>query len=206
MEGAMGGSGKTEKMDFTKSHKDLYSATRKIREVQADRAVFLSIKGTGEPGGPAFQDAIGKLYALAYTTKFMLKGEGKLDFAVCRLECLWHMQDPETLPRSEWPWQLIIRIPASITAAQLRKAGKQLSEKKDLDASAVERWAWREGRALQMMHLGPYDDLGITYNLLFSHAQERGLTPNCPTHEIYISDPRRVAPERLKTIVRLPVK
>ena len=78
-------SSKLEKIDLAKMHKDLYSATLKIKEVKADKAVFLSFSGRGEPGGPAFQAAIQQLYSLAYTTKFMLKNEGKLDFAVGKL-------------------------------------------------------------------------------------------------------------------------
>jgi len=194
-----------EKIDFAKSHKDLYTASPKIKEVKADRAAFLSFTGKGEPGGPAFQEAIQQLYNVAYTAKFMLKFAGKLDFAVSRLECLWHMQNPDAIPRSEWPWQLLIRIPNAVTAADIKKAGKQILEKKQIDAFKVTRWTWKEGRCLQFMHVGPYHEVGKSYQRLDDYAREKGLTATCPAHEIYISDPRRVAPAKLKTIVRLPV-
>jgi len=173
--------------------------------VKADRATFLSFTGKGEPGGPAFQEAIQQLYSIAYTAKFMLKFAGKLDFAVSRLECLWHMQNPDAIPRSEWPWQLLIRIPNAVTAADIKKAGKQILEKKQIDASKVKRWTWKEGRCLQLMHVGPYNEVGGSYQRLDDYAREKGLTATCPAHEVYISDPRRVAPAKLRTIVRLPV-
>jgi hypothetical protein len=194
-----------KKIDFAKSHRDLYTASPKIREVKADKATFLSFLGKGEPGGPAFQEAIQQLYSLAYTAKFMLKFAGKLDFAVSKLECLWHMQNPETLPRSEWPWQLLIRIPDAVSATDLKKAGKELLEKKQIDTSKVMRWTWKEGQCVQMMHIGPYDEVGKSYQQLDDYARGKGLATACPGHEIYISDPRRVAPAKLKTIVRLPV-
>jgi hypothetical protein len=193
------------KVDFAKSHKDLYAASLKIKEVKADKATFLSFTGKGEPGGPAFQEAIQQLYSLAYTAKFMLKFAGKLDFAVSKLECLWHMQNPETLPRSEWTWQLLIRIPDAVTATDIKKAGKELLEKKQIDTSKVTRWTWKEGRCVQLMHVGPYDEVGKSYQQLDDYAGGMGLATTCPGHEIYISDPRRVAPSKLKTLVRLPV-
>ena len=93
---------------YSKTHKDLYTATTKIKEVKADKAIFLAFSGKGEPGGPEFQEGIQKLYSLAYTTKFMLQFSGKLDFGVSKLECLWHIEDPDNLPRSEWKWELLI--------------------------------------------------------------------------------------------------
>jgi hypothetical protein len=196
---------KLEKIDFTKTHKDLYTASAKIKEVKADKATFLSFTGKGEPGGPTFVEAIQQLYSLAYATKFMLKFSGRLDFAIGRLECLWHMQNPESIPRSEWPWQLLIRIPEAVTAADLKKARENLIVKKQLDTSRVMRLFWKEGRCVQLMHVGPYDEVGRSYQLLDAYARGQGLSASCPAHEIYISDPRRVPPARLKTIVRLPV-
>ena len=195
---------KVAKIDFSRTHKDLYSATSTIKEVAADRATFLSIEGVGEPGGTAFQESIGKLFAMAYTTKFTLLNAGKLDFAVARLECLWPV-DPAKLPKSQWPWQLLIRIPDAVKERDLAAVRKEILRKKGLDTSAVKRWTWKEGRCLQVMHVGPYDAVGGTYQRLGKHAEERGLVAQGPGHEIYISDPSRVPPERLKTIIRMPV-
>jgi hypothetical protein len=197
---------KLQRIDFAKTHKDLYTATSKIKEIQAGKATFLSIEGQGEPGGPAFQSAIQQMYSLAYTTKFMLKNAGKLDFGVSRLECLWHGEDMDRTPKSEWHWQLLIRIPEAVTETHLKQAREEIRKRRDLDASAVRRWSWAEGRCLQVMHVGPYDEVGKVYKSLDEFAKAEGLATDCPGHEIYISDPRRVAPARLKTIVRLPVK
>jgi hypothetical protein len=197
---------KLEKIDFAKTHKDLYTATSKIKEVRAGKATFLSVEGLGEPGGPAFQSAIQQMYSLAYTTKFMFKNTGKLDFGVSRLECLWHGEDMDRTPKSEWRWQLLIRIPEAVTETSLKQAREEIRKRRDLDTSAVRRLSWAEGRCLQVMHVGPYDEVGKVYSSLNEFAEAEGLATACPGHEIYISDPRRVAPARLKTIVRLPVK
>lgn len=197
---------KLEKIDFARTHKDLYSASLKIKEIMANRATFLALTGKGDPGGSDFERAIQQLYSTAYTIKFMLKNSGKLDFAVSRLECLWHMSDAENMPRSEWPWQLLIRIPSAVTAGDVKKAAKEILERKQLDASGVTRLTWKEGRCLQVMHVGPYNEVGRSYQQLDEYAKDKGLTTTCPGHEIYISDPRRVAPQKLKTIIRLPVK
>lgn len=196
---------KLEKVDFAKTHKDLYSASSKAKEVVAEKAAFLSYEGKGEPGGPAFQGAIQQLYTLAYTAKFMLKNSGKIDFGVGRLECLWHMEDPGTLPKSEWPWRLLIRIPNEVSESDLKKARKEVRERRQLDTSGVRRWIWKEGHCIQVMHVGPYDEVGKAFQQLDEYAQSKGLRAKCPGHEIYISDPKRVAPAKLKTIVRLPV-
>lgn len=193
------------KIDFAKTHKDLYTATQKIKEITAEKATFLSIKGKGEPGGAAFQEAIQKMFTLAYTAKFTLLFAGKINFGVSKLECLWR-EDPDKLPPAEWPWQLLIRIPDRVTESDLKKVRKEILEKKQLDTSAVQRWTWKEGRCLQVMHVGPYNAVGRVYKQLASYAESLKLKTTCPGHEIYISDPRRVAPEKLKTIVRMPVR
>jgi hypothetical protein len=195
-----------EKIDFSKTHKDLYSATSKIKEVHAEQATFLSVGGTGEPGGPAFQSAIERMYSLAYTTKFMLKKAGRLDFGVSRLECLWHGHDFENTPKSQWRWQLLIRIPGAVTEKDLLLAREVIRNKRGLDTSAATRWTWTEGPCVQVLHVGPYDKVGKTFGELDDFARSRGLATAGPGHEIYISDPRRVIPAKLKTIVRLPAK
>ncbi len=193
------------KVDFSKTHKELYSATSKVKEVMAEKATFLSVKGRGEPGGAAFQAAIAQLYSLAYATRFMLKKAGEIDFGVGRLECLWQMDEMEGIPREEWPWRLVIRIPDLVTEADLKKARLEVLERRHLDTSAVRRWTWKEGRCVQIMHVGPYDQVADAFRRLDEHATSTGLETGCPGHEIYMNDPGRVAPEKLKTIVRLPV-
>jgi hypothetical protein len=192
-----------KKIDFSKSHKDLYSATPKIKEVNPGSGVFLSVSAKGAPGGPAFQGAVEKLYSLAYTLKFGIAKPKDLDFKVCCLECLY--QDPCGIPKDEWEWKLMIRIPEQLSEDDLKQARKAILERKKLDTSAVKRVKFSEGRSLQVLHIGPYDQVGITYTALMEDAKRQGLAPAGEAHEIYIRDPNRVPPEKLKTIVRLPV-
>jgi hypothetical protein len=193
------------KVDFRKLCPDLYRESREIAEVRAARGVFLAVDGVGEPGGPAFQAAVGALYALAYTAKFTLKHAGLGDFAVPALEGLY-FDDPATTPRAQWRWRLQLRIPDHVTARALTGVRKALAEKKGLDTRPVKRITWAEGRALQVLHVGPYDEVGGVYQRLIAEAVARGLSCAGPGHEIYLSDPRRVPPARIKTIVRMPVR
>ena len=195
-----------EKIDFAKEYRDLYTASSKVKEVKAEKAAFLSVEGQGEPGGPAFQSAIQQLYSLAYTTKFMLKNAGRLDFAVGKLECLWPRCDYEHTPKSEWSWQILIRIPDSVSEKDLKQAREEILKRHELDTSAVKRWTWTEGRCVQVMHIGPYDEVGKVYSALDDFATANRLVTQAPGHEIYISDPRRVPSAKLKTIVRLQVR
>ena len=194
-----------ETIDFAREHKDLYTATNRIKEVIAERGVFLAVDGHGEPGGEDFRQAIEQLYSVIYTLKFSLKKAGIMDFKISKLECLWTVGDPQTTRPSQWEWRAMIRIPSQVTKAQCKAAIGMLKERKGLDASAVKRISWREGRALQVIHIGPYDKVEDTYRKLGSHAAEHGYKIKGPGHEIYINDPSRTAPEKLKTIVRLPI-
>jgi hypothetical protein len=193
------------KVDFRKLYPDLYRESRNIAEVRAAKGVFLAVDGVGEPGGQAFQDAMGMLYALAYTTKFTFKNAGIGDFSVPALECLWY-DDPATTPREQWRWRAQLRIPEEVTARALADVRKALLEKKGLDTRAVKRITWAEGRALQVLHLGPYDQVGGVYQRLGAEAAARRLACLGPGHEIYLNDPRRVSPDKIKTIVRMPVR
>jgi hypothetical protein len=193
-----------KKIDLGKENRQLYAATGKIKEVQVPAAVFLRVDGRGEPGGEAFQRAMEALYGAVFTVKFTLKMAGKLDFTVGKPECLWDVDDPVKTPISEWSWSLMIRVPQELSAAHLKQAQKALRDK-GKDASAVKRVRFSEGRCLQTLHVGPYDQVGTAYRHLAA-AVEEGWTIGGKGHEIYLNDPRRTAPDRLKTIVRFPVK
>lgn len=194
-----------ETIDFAKTLKHLYTAKRRIEEVNAGPGTFFAVDAKGPPGGDAFQKAIQSLYSTVYTVKFTLKHAGVLDFKVAKLECLY-LSDPQKTPISEWQWRVLVRVPDAVTSKHLADAKKALKERNGLATAAVRRIRWKEGRAVQVLHVGPYDQVGPTYCQLDAFAREQGLVPQCPAHEIYISDPRRLAPEKLKTIVRLPVK
>jgi hypothetical protein len=141
---------------------------------------------------------------VAYTTKFAMKKEGGADFGIPPLECLWP-NDPAR-PKAEWRWRLMLRVPPCVKAGPLQRIRRMIKEKKGLATDAVRRMTWSEGRALQVLHVGPYDSVGASYCRLVEDARSRGLVCVPPGHEVYLSDPRRVPAERLKTIVRMPVK
>ncbi len=115
------------------------------------------------------------------------------------------MDEMEGIPREEWPWQLLIRIPDQVTEADLRKARREVLERRHLDTSAVQRWTWKEGRCVQVTHIGPYDQVADSFRRLDEQAASMGLQTGCRGPEIYMNDPGRVAPAKLKTIIRLPV-
>jgi len=193
-----------KKIDFSKDMKDLYTAKEKIQEVAPGMGTFIAVDGKGQPGKEAFQDAIQQLFATVYTLKFSLKNAGVLDFKVNRLECLW-FSDPKTTPISEWQWRMLIRLPDEVGGKDVTAAQKTVKEKKGIDVSGAKRIRWKEGRAIQMLHVGHYDQFERTYNKLMSYADENSLSINGPAHEVYMNDPRMTAPEKLKTIVRIGI-
>jgi hypothetical protein len=193
------------KVDYRKSHPELYRAGRSASELQSPKGIFLAVDGVGEPGGAAFQDAVRQLFTLAYATKFAMKKEGGAEFAVPPLECLWP-EDVGAKPRAEWRWRLMLRVPPCVTTRRLDQVRKTLLEKKGQSTVAVKRIAWTEGRALQALHVGPYDAVGAAYANLQAEAASRHLECLAPCHEVYLNDPRRVSPDRLKTIVRMRVR
>ena len=194
-----------DKIDFKKTMKELYRATSKVARVKPDEGTFLAVDGEGAPGGEAFEKAIQDLYPVAYTVKFALKKAGTIDFVVPPLEALWHDDPVEVPDMSQWRWRTMIRVPESVKTEHVREAQESILEKKGTDTSDVQLVRWEEGESLQVLHIGPYDQVGAIYEQLQSSAQLENLTLGAPGHEIYLSDPRRTAPEKLKTIVRLSI-
>lgn len=191
-------------IDFSKSMRDLYTAKAKVREIVIEPGIFIAEDGKGEPGGTAFRAAIQDVFATTFTLKFALKFGGKLDFKVNRLEFLW-LSNPKSTPRDAWEWRAMIRIPDEVSAADVKAAQKQVKERKGIDVSAAKRVALKGGRAVQVQHVGPYDKLCASYEKLLAYASENGLSVMGPAHEIYVNDPCRTAPEKLKTIICLGV-
>lgn len=191
-------------VDYSRMLRELYTAGRQIAEVDVPRGVFLTIDGQGAPGGAGYVAAIDQLFSVAYTLKYALKAEGLPDFKIGMLECLWFNEDVPRDP-GKWRWRAMLRIPVAATPAQVAAARKSVLARKGLDARAVRRTSWREGKSLQVLHVGPYDDVGPTYQALQAQAAERHYRVRGPAHEIYLNDPRRVGPERTRTIVRLPI-
>lgn len=200
-----------DKVDLFKEHRDEYSTSKKPVLVDVKEATYLVIEGRGEPGGEEFQLKIGALYAAAYTLKMRRKFAGKQDYVVGKLEGQWWGEGGESelsdIPMDGWCWQLMIRTPDFVGRDELEEAVSVLLEKsKEQEVREVALRTMTEGRCVQMLHVGPYENEGETVALMKRFASENGLEPHGRHHEIYLSDPRRVPPERLKTILRMPVK
>jgi hypothetical protein len=200
----------TEKLDLYKLHKDEYAAAKSPVLVSIARAKYLAVEGQGAPGDEAFVAGVGALYAAAFTVKMTSKFAGR-DYKVCTLEALWWAdgQDADFLhvPRSRWRWQLLIRQPDFIRKPNLTAAVEALLAKgKAPEVAEVRLETLAEGRCVQMLHVGPYADEARTIGAMAAHAAEQGLALHGRHHEIYLSDPRRVPPERLRTILRHPVR
>lgn len=198
------------KLDLFKIHKHEYVQPKSPKLVDTRSATYLVTAGTGEPGSEVFQAAIGALYGMSYTIKFQSKFAGR-DFVVCKLEGIYETAgaaDVGTRGRSldSLSWKLLIRVPDFISERQLEEARGTLHEKgKEGDFDRVCLEAIDEGLCVQMLHVGPYDAEQETVDRMNTFARERRLEPHMAHHEIYLSDPRRVPPERLRTILRQPV-
>ncbi|MGD0228208.1 MAG: GyrI-like domain-containing protein [Terriglobia bacterium] len=196
-----------EKIDLYKLHKTEYAAAKKPALVKTRPAHYLTISGRGTPGGTEFQENVGTLYSVAFTLKMAQKFAGK-DYKVCNLEGLYWGSGKEagSFDPKDCEWLLIIRVPDFIKEKDLQQTFAQLRAKgKDGDFENVKLESLDEGSCVQMLHVGPYNQENRTIDQMLAFAEEKGLTCRGKHHEIYLSDPRRVPPERLRTILRLPV-
>jgi hypothetical protein len=202
---------RTDKIDLFKTLKRDYAMPKKPLLVEISPANYLAIDGAGKPGAPEFQACVGALYAAAYTIKMTRKFGGQQDYAVCKLEAQWWAgqdNDFSRVPPEQWQWKLMIRTPDFVQQEELDKAVAALLERgKDGDVvSRVRLQRIDEGRCVQMLHVGPYDKVGETITLMKAFAEEQHYVLHGRHHEIYLSDPRRIPPARLKTILREPVQ
>ncbi len=202
---------KAEKLDLHKEYKSEYVAPKKapvLAEIGA--AKYLAITGKGQPGGEAFQSKVGAMYSVAFTIKMTRKFAGLGDYKVCHLEGLWWgpgKGDFFNQPREKWCWKLLIRVPDFIKPSDLKQAKQALTAKgKPPQFNEVTLETIKEGLCVQMLHVGPYSDEPGTIKVMREFAKENGLSFHGLHHEIYLSDPRRVPPERLRTILRNPVR
>lgn len=199
----------SSKLDLYVTHKDEYAASREPVLVTIKPARYLAIQGRGEPGGAAFQTAVGALYNVAFTVKMARKKAGR-DYAVCKLEALWWGKRANgsffTEPKSGWNWQLLIRVPDWIQSREVADVAEGLVAKgKDRDVLNVGLTVLHEGKSVQMLHVGPYDQEAGTVREMEACAAAHHLACHGKHHEIYLSDPRRVVPAKLRTILRYPV-
>ncbi len=195
------------KLDLLKRHKADYVAPVKPVLLTIKPAQYLTIEGVGKPGGSLFETRIGALYAMAYTIKMKRKVTGKGDYGVSKLECLYLNLGEEPQPSMEnWSWKMLIRTPEFIDVTDLEEALALLKKRgKEGAAALVNLQMLDEGSCVQMLHVGPYDTERESVAIMDTFARSQGLRLTGKHHEIYLSDCRRVAPAKLKTLLRQPV-
>lgn len=200
------------KVDFKKTLKQFYIPPREFVIVDVPDMQFVMVDGHGDPNtAQEYKDAIEALYAVAYKMKFISKKVLEKDYTVPPLEGLWWAEDMATYltrEKSLWDWTMMIMTPEWISIDTFEEAVKQVRQAKDpasLDKVRLERY--QEGLSVQIMHIGSYDDEGPVLAQMHSDfIPDSGLIENGKHHEIYLSDPRRVAAEKMKTVLRQPVK
>lgn len=202
------------KVDFKKELKHLYRPSAKdFQLVDVPAMNFLMIDGHGDPNtDQSYMDAVEALYGVAYKLKFASKKETGRDYVVPPLEGLWWAEDMDTFTisrdKSAWDWTMMIMTPDWITQPMFAEAVEVVRKSKALPAlEKIRLEPYHEGLSVQILHIGSFDDEGPTIAKLHQeYMPQNGLQENGKHHEIYLSDPRRVAPEKLKTILRQPVK
>jgi hypothetical protein len=202
-----------EKLDLMRDLGDLYRPSpREPALVKVPELLFLMVDGQGDPNtSPGYAHCLEALYAASYGIKFLVKrGPQGSDFRVMPLEGLWWSDDMTDFTegrRDTWKWTMMIAQPSLVTAELLDRAVGETARKKDLptlDRVRLERF--EEGLSAQIMHLGPYSAERPTIEKLHAFVADQGYALTGKHHEIYLGDPRRAAPERLRTIVRHPVR
>jgi len=199
-----------EKLDLAKQDKDYYKAGKEPVLIELGSLPYLTIDGRGKPGGEGSQDVFGALYSVAYTAKFAHKAKGR-DFSIAKLEGLyWGTEGGAEFTGTameDMSWKLMVRVPDYVDANGVEAAKKVAREKKGPALTDnVRREVIDEGRCAQIMHIGPYDQEEETIARLNAYIAAQGLAPHGRHHEIYMSDPRRVAPEKIRTILSQPVR
>ena len=202
--------------DYKKEYKKFYLPPRTPGIVTVPSMNFLAVRGQGDPNEEqgAYKQALELLHAVAYTIKMSKRNppEGYFDYVVPPLEGLWwqNTQGVDYSRKADFRWISLIRLPEFVTEEAFRWAVREASAKKQRDFSAAEFFSWEEGLCVQCMHIGPYDDEPATVAAMEEYATEQGYTLDFSQgrfhHEIYLSDVRRCEPEKLKTVIRQPVK
>ncbi|MFW9944107.1 MAG: GyrI-like domain-containing protein [Candidatus Sifarchaeia archaeon] len=200
-----------EKVDFKKELKHLYRPSPKVPVVvDVPKMNFLMVDGRGNPNtSKEYRDAIEVLYGLSYPVKFAFKKAGILDYTVMPLEGLWWVEGSEEFDpdkKENWQWTSMIMQPDLVTDDLVVETIDYVKEKKDLAAlSKIRLESFHERLSVQIMHIGPWSAEAPTIQRLHDFAEEQGYTLRGKHHEIYLGDPRRTAPEKLKTVIRQPV-
>jgi hypothetical protein len=198
------------KIDFKKELKHLYHASaRDLSIIDVPSMNFLMVDGQGDPNtSKSFEEAVGALFSLSYTLKFVIKkSEKAVDYGVMPLEGLFWADDMSVFSmgrKDEWKWTLMIMQPEFITRDLVDQAAEQIKKKKNADLSRIRFEAFSEGKSAQIMHIGPFSEEGPTIEKVHTFIKDQGYVLSGRHHEIYLSDIRRAAPEKWKTLVRQP--
>ena len=205
--------------DFKKEYREFYMPKNRPEIVTVPSANYIAVRGAGDPNEPdgAYQRAIGVLYAVAYTLKMSYKTdhriEGFYEYVVPPLEGFWRqegVQGVDYSDKSAFHWISVIRLPDFITEADFRWAVETATRKKKLDCACAEFLTIDEGLCVQIMHLGPFDDEPATVAKMDAFLAEHGFENDFSNarlhHEIYMSDARKVPPEKWRTVIRHPIK
>ena len=205
--------------DFKKEYKEFYMPKNRPGIVTVPRMNYIAVRGQGDPNAEdgAYKQAIGLLYAIAYTIKMSKKGshqiDGYFDYVVPPLEGFWWQEGADGIDyahKERFRWISVIRLPDFVRKEDFDWAIREAAEKKKTDFSKVEFMTYDEGLCVQCMHIGSYDDEPATVALMHDYMERQGyvldITEQRLHHEIYLSDARKVPPEKLKTVIRHPIK
>ncbi len=198
-------------IDLKKTLKPFYTASAtKPAIIDVPAMNCLMVDGKGDPNAQPFQEGVGSLYGVAYTLKFTFKKEKAVDYPVMAPEGLWCANDVADFlndKRENWKWTILITLPDVVTKKDVAQAVEAVKKKSKFPRFPEVRFEnFNEGKAAQIMHIGPYAAEGPTIERLHRFVEEQGYKLRGKHHEIYLGDPRRSAPEKLKTIIRHPVE
>lgn len=198
-----------QKLDLQKAYPEYYTAAEKPKVVNLEPYYYLTISGKCAPENPIFEEAISRLYALAYKIKFASKAN-EMDFIVPKLEAFWWVEGEtpfEKSPREEWFWQLMIRMPDFIGRQEVATAILELKAKNKLpDNHGLNFEEIHEGLSVQLLHIGSYEDEWPSIQKMLQFAQREGFEVVGKHHEIYLNDPMRTEKSKLKTILRYSIR
>lgn len=205
--------------DFKKEYKEFYMPKNKPEIVTIPKANYIAVRGKGDPNeeGGAYQQAISILYAVAYTLKMSYKTDYKIqgfyEYVVPPLEGFWwqdHVDGVDYSDKSTFNWISVIRLPDFVSAVDFKWAVQTATKKKKLDCSAAEFITIDEGLCVQIMYSGPFDDEPETVAIMDAYLEQNGYVNDFSEsrlhHEIYLSDARKVTPDKWRTVIRHPVK
>ncbi len=205
--------------DYKKEYKEFYLPKSVPGIITVPEMNYIAVRGQGDPNaeGGEYQASIGLLYGIAFTIKMSKKGshqiDGYFDYVVPPLEGFWWqdgVQGIDYAHKENFQWISLIRLPEFVTREEFAWAVSEASAKKKQDFSGVEFLTYDEGLCVQCMHIGPYDEEPGTVDAMHQYVEEQGYAPDITDqrfhHEIYLSDARKCAPEKLRTVIRIPIR